>query len=392
MTLGTANIATFRGVKFFVDTSSRQFGRRTVVNEYPDRDTPYTEDLGRGARGFDVTGYVVGADHELQADAVIDACEQFGPALLTHPKLGSLMVNCQSLEVRDERTETRITYFSIKFVEAGQPLYPAPTTSASNDVRVKADAAWDAQLASFNAGFDVSGMPDFGIDSAVELVNDFVDHIRAVFKPGFLDAAESFVASLQSLETNINSLIYDPEALGLRLQAIIQDVGALATGAPGYEALKRIYDFTADDLADGTPTRLQQIQNQNQLLSLLNLGALFEAGRTLNDIDFDSADDAEIALDWLTGAIDDQMLIARNDEFYSSLSALYAAVTASVPDITHTLPRTRTLVLSQTQAALLTAQSLYGDASRGEEIALRNAVRHPGFLPGGVELRVLTDV
>ena len=50
--------ATFRGVEFHVELDTRASGRRTVVHEYPKRDLPYSEDMGRAAIRFSFTGYL----------------------------------------------------------------------------------------------------------------------------------------------------------------------------------------------------------------------------------------------------------------------------------------------------------------------------------------------
>jgi prophage DNA circulation protein len=44
--------ASFRGVIFHVETGGKSSGRRTVTHEYPKRDDPYAEDMGRVARHF----------------------------------------------------------------------------------------------------------------------------------------------------------------------------------------------------------------------------------------------------------------------------------------------------------------------------------------------------
>jgi prophage DNA circulation protein len=42
--------------------------------------------------------------------------------------------------------------------------------------------------------------------------------------------------------------------------------------------------------------------------------------------------------------------------------------------------------------ALVLAQRLYGDAAREDDVLERNpAIRHPGFVPGGLILKVPTD-
>ncbi|EGK8325810.1 DUF2313 domain-containing protein [Escherichia coli] len=54
--------ASFRGVPFSVESDEGSFGRRVQVHEYPNRDKPYTEDLGRATRRLTINAYLVGAD------------------------------------------------------------------------------------------------------------------------------------------------------------------------------------------------------------------------------------------------------------------------------------------------------------------------------------------
>ena len=50
--------ASFRGVPFFVESSDISAGRRTVTHQYPQRDEPFTEDLGRAAREYELSAFV----------------------------------------------------------------------------------------------------------------------------------------------------------------------------------------------------------------------------------------------------------------------------------------------------------------------------------------------
>ena len=86
--------ASFRGVSFGVISASSKFGRRNAVHEYPFRDTPWVEDLGRQARRFSVTGFIVGDDVIERRDAMIAACESSdtGSSTLVHPTLGKRSV------------------------------------------------------------------------------------------------------------------------------------------------------------------------------------------------------------------------------------------------------------------------------------------------------------
>jgi len=92
--------ASFRGVPFFVDRANTSGGRKTVLHEFPERDLPFAEDLGRASRLFNVTGYIIGEDYFEQRDRLIAACfDKSGPGILIHPYYGSLTVNCQNLNI-----------------------------------------------------------------------------------------------------------------------------------------------------------------------------------------------------------------------------------------------------------------------------------------------------
>jgi hypothetical protein len=60
--------AMYDGVPFFCDTGIRESGRRAVIHEYPKRDIPYAEDMGRKATQYSVRGYVIAYVRDVGAD------------------------------------------------------------------------------------------------------------------------------------------------------------------------------------------------------------------------------------------------------------------------------------------------------------------------------------
>ena len=78
----------FRGVPFRTVDAEMRVGRRNVVNEYPQRDLPYVDDLGRRARRFVVEAYVIGDGYRAERDALIAAFEAKGSGELIHPRYG----------------------------------------------------------------------------------------------------------------------------------------------------------------------------------------------------------------------------------------------------------------------------------------------------------------
>lgn len=137
--------ASFRGVPFGVSDERGSAGRRGRVHEYPFRDMPYAEDLGRRARRWQVTGFVLGDDAALQRNALITACEQKGPGILIHPTLGLLRVQVDPdvpVEWTERWDEGRLIEIHMAFVEPGEVLYPqaaADTQGAVDTAATNAD-------------------------------------------------------------------------------------------------------------------------------------------------------------------------------------------------------------------------------------------------------------
>jgi prophage DNA circulation protein len=123
--------AMFRGAEFKVDANSRGSGRRAVVHEFPKRDIPYAEDMGRRARRFPITGYVVGPFYKELRDDLMAALEVEGPGLLILPTLGEHMVQVEQFTVRETRQAGGYAEFEMAFVEAGEAAFTNILDTAS---------------------------------------------------------------------------------------------------------------------------------------------------------------------------------------------------------------------------------------------------------------------
>jgi prophage DNA circulation protein len=142
--------AMFRKARFHVDTANRESGRRVVDHEFPKRDVPYGEDMGRRARTFTVRGYIIvypegtattrrlrgQQSRELQRrnyiparDALIKALEEEGPADLQLPLLGNMEVMVVRYRVTEESRLGGFVVFDMTFSEYGQA--PAEGTRQS---------------------------------------------------------------------------------------------------------------------------------------------------------------------------------------------------------------------------------------------------------------------
>ena len=119
----------FRGARFRLDSYSTETGRRVDLREYPLRNIPQGEDLGRRARRFSFTAYVLGERWESERDQLLNACEADGPGTLVHPFHGEHLVLCEGCTVSESRSGgIRYCAFELAFVEAGS--FETPTSTA----------------------------------------------------------------------------------------------------------------------------------------------------------------------------------------------------------------------------------------------------------------------
>jgi len=131
--------ASFRGVPFAVVNDELAGGRRQVVHQYPGREKPWAEDLGRAARrwrfrGFIVDGDVVlaGGPIQLQRALLIAALEKEGPGTLTHPTLGILNASVIGFTVGADLGAGRVANLEIDFVESGKKSFPSLLSNSSS--------------------------------------------------------------------------------------------------------------------------------------------------------------------------------------------------------------------------------------------------------------------
>lgn len=152
--------ASFRGVPFGVLGGEGRFGRRLAVHEYPNRDKPYPEDLGRSARRISLVGFLIedstvygGGSVIAQREAMIAAAEQKGPGILVHPTYGELRVSVPDggFGVIERWDSGRYFELSFAFVEAGERLFPSVSPASGSLIDGLIDSLGLASAADFVA-------------------------------------------------------------------------------------------------------------------------------------------------------------------------------------------------------------------------------------------------
>lgn len=129
--------ASWKGVPFYCDSSSDEFGRRGDLYEYPLSNDVAYKDLGRKARRFKVEGWLLGAA-QLQINLTREMAtkaEDPEPGILVHPIHGEQRVACVTLSMtQDYRKDKKRTRLSFEFVEAKASNAPSRVGESPDSV------------------------------------------------------------------------------------------------------------------------------------------------------------------------------------------------------------------------------------------------------------------
>ena len=395
----------YRGAVFYTLRSDRQGGRRLALHEYPARDIPWAEDLGRRARRFDLELFVLGDDYMILRDKLLVALEAKGPATLQHPYYGACQASVLQYRVNESTANGGLATFSVTFVETGRATYPTARADTPAIVQARAGEARARAEAAFAESFSIQQQPGFVAEAAADILTRFTSALITIKDsfPGIPAQAGDYLNRLNLLSTEAASLLSKPASLAARVSGLVSGLTGLTTGSPAAIAgLRRLFDFGGAPagttgpaplvelpaVPNTTPARRQQAKNQAALVDLVQQAALIAAAGESRRVRFASRREALATRDLLAHALDEQMMRA-DDQTYTALQALGQAVVNDINTRQAQLKRIVSYTPAATLPALALAHRLYGDARQEADIVTRNRAPHPGFIQGGQALEVL---
>jgi DNA circularisation protein N-terminus len=132
--------AHFRGAQFHAEMGAKESGRRIVMHEFPKRDQPYAEDMGRIHYEFTVRGYCIAYPHDtnvslyrrdyrIARDLLQEELSRGLPGPLQLPLLDPMIVVCPRWRLNEEERFGGYCTFDMTFQELGAPPGLGPIDS-----------------------------------------------------------------------------------------------------------------------------------------------------------------------------------------------------------------------------------------------------------------------
>lgn len=397
--------ASFRRVPFYVDRSQSDFGRKNVVHEFPERDEPSVEDLGRATRRYNITGYLLGDDYLEQRDRLLSACEDNSePGELIHPYYGSLNVVCERIQTSEDNTENNMLRLSMAFIEAGEAEFPSilNNTAAWNAAN-KLQALTDAK----NRLVEVYSLTRVPINKVNEIRSNILSGLGAIQEARLIvSSAASYRRLAETAVSDIQSLLNNGAELADSI-ADLMTFGSFPSGlypsdrSSEYDENNEDYPATEDNsknqfnelrtLFEFAPTSTSRVSNS--FLEYYNQAAVITAAGFVSVIEYDSLNEAEEFRDTIVYQINRLLEGDLDVALAGSLRDLRTSVITDVNERGIDLARLATITPIESIPALVLSYDLYGTTSEEQDIINRNKTIHnPGFVPGGAPIEVLIDV
>lgn len=418
--------ASFRGVPFEVTSGSLRAGRRTVVHEYPQRDKPYVEDLGKATRQITIEAFVVGDDYIARGTALLAEIEKPGSGTLIHPWLGEMTVTVTSVSELKFDTGLGTAYLTFVATEAGDLEFPATGADTQSAALEAADGLELSAVSKFVDSIDLSIVSEY-IDAA--LSGALLD-VLGVVGSAEIAKAFGFATGVADLASRGLALISkDPKVFAQKLAGAL-GLSKWATTATAWSRVaKQLRNLASDEkLSSGTRAKIEADRDRlplsdTQKAAMTNRAAMESLTRQLllaqvvgvsaligtskdtsapgamvtavaspfvEQEPIQSYDDLIEVRNELLEVLDQELLMETDDEMYQAIEKARTAVFEAVTERANAQSRLITVTPPDIMPAVVLAYDYHDDANRDREIALRNGIDHEGFCPAE-EMKVSSE-
>lgn len=430
----TLRQCSYKGVPFQAAAVTKTIQRRQVLHEYPQRDIPYLEDLGKGATLYKVTAFLVGDNCVAQAKRLEKALLSVGAGTFVHPWDGALTVSVyQASNISYSNSELRYCSLDITFVEAGELGYPNKLADGPTLARQLADKLGLSAVSNFVESFKQTAaykLVQAAINGTLLETLGIISDTEIAQILGFVDEVTTFAEQAIGLLTDEPRGFAEKlsSVLGLarfasvetRWSGIVNQISQLTTS----EELNRrtnqfaqipavVSNIETESLQDSAAveTLTRQILLANAIGASTLIGTSLDTRDTVNsdqsgswDTPDGSGEDSERSdPDTVTTSVDELLevrdhLIASidnelqnpliSDDLFINLLQARSVVFSILTSKAEGLSRLLSIETPQIEPSLVLAYDYYDDASRSDEIETRNRVIHGAFCPS--ELRILS--
>lgn len=398
--------ASFRGISFLIPQASVPVGMKVQLHEFPQRDEPYAEQLGKQAQVHRLVCWIIGDDCFERRDKFMEALETPGAGELVHPWLGRMQVKAGEAELTHDFKQGGMAAFAVTFYPDIPLKFPTAKVNTQQQVVKASDSLLDSALARYKSAMEKVDQARLGLARLRNSLSGVYTVIQQQFSTiigaftnltGFVQSLMNAPDSLSSLfssyfsEFSVDDYLGDDSGSSYRnsVATATQQAEAVASintvsdsgGVDAAAASQATANLVQDALLVQVALIISEMPVTSQPVSTATVASVEQqAVQPIVRPEVPVADDVIELRDNLNEAIF-QASLKADPEHYMVLNTLRQTIVKHLTAVAESGVRLVEITPPETLTALVLAYRRFGDATRESEVVQRNRLRHPGFVP-----------
>lgn len=398
--------ASFRGISFLIPQASVPVGMKVQLHEFPQRDEPYAEQLGKQAQVHRLVCWIIGDDCFERRDKFMEALETPGAGELVHPWLGRMQVKAGEAELTHDFKQGGMAAFAVTFYPDLPLKFPTAKVNTQQQVVKASDSLLDSALARYKSAMAKVDQARLGLARLRNSLSGVYTVIQQQFSTiiGAFTNLTGFVQSLMNAPDSLSSLFSSyfsefsvDDYLGDDSGSSYRNSVATATQqTEAVTSINTVSDSGGVDAAAASQATANLVQDALLVQVALIISEMPVASQPVSTATVSSveqqavqpivrpevpvADDVIELRDNLNEAIF-QASLKADPEHYMVLNTLRQTIVKHLTAVAESGVRLVEITPPETLSALVLAYRRFGDATRESEVVQRNRLRHPGFVP-----------
>lgn len=398
--------ASFRGIDFLIPQASVPVGMKVQLHEFPQRDEPFAEQLGKQAQVHRLVCWIIGDDCFERRDKFTEAVQTPGAGELVHPWLGRMQVKAGEAELTHDFKQGGMAAFAVTFYPDIPLKFPAAKVNTQQQVVKASDSLLGSALARYKSAMAKVDQARLGLarlrnslSGVYTVIQQQFSSIVGVFTnlTGFVQSLMNSPDSLSSLfssyfsEFSVDDYLGDDSGSSYRNSVAIAtqqteavasiDTVSQAGGVDAAAASQATANLVQDALLVQVALIISEMPVASQPVSTVTVSSVEQqAVQPIVRQEVPVADDVIELRDNLNEAIF-QASLKADPEHYMVLNTLRQTIVKHLTAVAESGVRLVEITPPETLSALVLAYRRFGDATRESEVVQRNRLRHPGFVP-----------
>lgn len=255
---------------------TRSGGKRLAINEFPDQDLPYIEDLGESTVTFPISFYFYGDNYDTESDRFFKALGERGAGTLFHPRWGTVKVYPETKKQSESFIQNRgMSIVEVSFVRVSDNTNFLVQAISSVVELVSAVVNGVANFVEDIGGFITSTLDALSVGGIGELRATVTSAIAT-----FRNTLSDVVRSATNLEDEFNSRLVDLDSNtdNSRIFSLVNQILVIPTSADTSLYIKvDAFSKTLDEMVFNFPNNPEKdsaypvYQNQDSAFFALSI-------------------------------------------------------------------------------------------------------------------------